>query len=62
MNANPLLSTTWEVLGPYWENWLLFENSAQICGVLDEIYTFGIQTECVVYVYTTGQNFSKVLP
>ena len=32
------------MLGPQWENWLLFENSAQLCGVLDKIYTFGIQT------------------
>ena len=44
MNANSLLPTTLGVLGPQWENWLLFENSAQLCGVLDKIYTFGIQT------------------
>ena len=26
-------------------DWLLFENSALICGVLDKIFTFGIQTK-----------------
>ena len=67
MNANSLLPTTWGVLGPQWENWLLFENSAQLCGVLDKIYTFGIQTgmygTCICYcfiMYTQLKNFSKV--
>ena len=35
-----------------------------MCGVLDEIFTFGIQTGMygIIYVYTTGQNFTEVLP
>ena len=54
MNAkfNSLVPTTRGVLGPQWENWLLFENSAQLCGVLDKIYTFGIQTGMYgIYIY-----------
>ena len=39
------------MLGPQWENWLLFENSTQLCGVLDKIYTFGIQTGMYGIIY-----------
>ena len=53
---------TWEMLGPYWENRLLFENSALIHGVLDEICTFGIQTGkygICIHIYKFHQDTAR---